>query len=198
MKKSKYLQAIYNLIVQHGFNTMRMEEIAEKIGITKMTIYNNFDSKENLFRHIISYRSTKFLEFISSASKKHSNAIDELMGILKFQKDNPLPEMSTYYSTFLAANPRVYSLYKTKFRNALKKFVADNIRRGVDEGIYIKSIDPEHIANFTISTMDNMMYKWLKNEAEMDLNITHEHIILYHIRGIANPAGLRLLEHYKK
>ena len=175
-----------------------MEEIAEKIGITKMTIYNNFSNKETLYKAIISHRSNKFLDFICNAPRKHSNAIEELMGVLIFQQHNPLPEMPIYYVSFLKSNPRVFNLYKAKFRRMLKIFVANNIVRGINEGIYISTIDSEQIANFTISTMDNMMDKWLKGDAQMNLNKTHEHIIHYHIRGVANSAGIKLMEHYLK
>lgn len=198
MKRNKYIQEIYELTTKYGFSSMRMEEIAEKIGITKMTIYNNFSNKENLYKAIISHRSNKFLEFISNASHKHNNAIEELMGVLIFQRQNPLPDMPIYYVSFLKSNPRVFNLYKAKFRRMLKIFVANNIARGVKEGIYIPTIDSEQIAYFTISTMDNMMDKWLKGDAKMNLNITHEHIIHYHIRGIANFSGLKLMERYLK
>ncbi len=33
-----------------------MEEIAEKIGVTKMTLYNNFKDKEALLEEILSFR----------------------------------------------------------------------------------------------------------------------------------------------
>ena len=198
MKRDKYLQEIYELTTQYGFSSMRMEEIAEKIGITKMTIYNNFSNKETLYKAIISHRSSKFLEFISNATHKHDNAVEELIGVLEFQQHNPLPEMPIYYVSFLKSNPRVFNLYKAKFRRMLKIFVANNITRGIKEGIYLSSVNPEQIANFTISTMDNMMDKWLKGDAKMNLNITHEHIIHYHLRGIVNPAGQKLMEHYLK
>lgn len=198
MKKDKYLDAIYKLIMQHGFNTLRMEEIAEKIGITKMTIYNNFVNKETLFKAIVSYRSNKFLDFLNAVGADQKNAVDELMAILVFQRENPFPEIPTYYESFLKANPRVFELYKAKFRRKLKLFVVNNINRGVVEGIYLQDVNAEDIANFSISTMDNMMDRWLKGAAKMNLNTTHEHIIFYHIRGIANADGLKLLEEYNK
>lgn len=194
MAEKKYLKEIYGLILEYGFNSLRMEEIAEKIGITKMTIYNNFKSKENLYMCIVSYRSNKFLEFIEKVAPRYNSAIDELLAILVFQRENPFPEVPTYYTSFLNANPRVFGLYKAKFRRTLKLFVANNIRRGIAEGIYLQDIDAEHIANFTISTMDNMMDKWLSGGAKMNLNTMHEHIIQYHIRGVANSLGLKLLE----
>lgn len=198
MGEKKYLKEIYELILKYGFNSLKMEEIAEKIGVTKMTIYNNFKSKENLYIYIVSYRSNKFLEFIEKIAPKYNNAIDELLAILAFQRENPFPEIPTYYTSFLNANPRVFALYKAKFRRALKLFVANNIRRGIKEGIYLQNIDGDHIANFTISTMDNMMDKWLSGGAKMNLNTTHEHIIQYHIRGVANSMGLKLLEQNNK
>ncbi len=198
MKKEKYLDAIYNLIIEVGFDTLRMEEIAEKIGITKMTLYNNFTNKQVLYKAIVSYRSTKFLEFIDSVSVNQHNAIDELMAVLEFQHKNPFPELPTFYLSFLRANPRVFNLYKARFRRILKIFIVNNINRGIKEGVYLSTIDAENIATFSINTMENMMDKWLNSDMKMDLNSVHDNIITYHIRGIANAEGLRILEKYSK
>ena len=198
MKKEKYLEAIYNLIIKHGFSSMKMEEIAENVGITKMTIYNNFLNKETLFKMLISYRSSKFIEFLENSNNEHKNAIVELLAILEFQKQYPFPEMPIFYSSFLRTNPRVFNLYKAKFRRTLKINIANNITRGIQEGIYLESTNAENIAHFSICTMENMMDKWVVSGSKMNLNTTHEHIIYYHIRGIANPTGFRLLDQYIK
>ncbi len=193
-KREKYLDAIYKLILDNGISNLLMEDIAKQVGVTKMTLYNNFSTKNELIKAIISYRSKKFLEYISSQQNHTENAIDELMNVLKFQQQNPLPELPTFYKSFLQKNPRAFSLYLARFRRILKIFIVNNIKKGVEQGIYRQGIDADSIAQFSINTMDSMINRWLKSDITLDLNTTHEHIIIYHIRGIASPKGHEYLE----
>lgn len=197
-KKQVYLEAIYRVYLVKGFKDLKIEDVAEDIGITKMTLYNNFDSKNEIIKSVLSYRSNKYLKFIDNMDNSKNNAIDDLMSVLAFQDEFPLPEIPTFYLSFLKAYPRVYRLYKAKLRRILKLFIINNIKKGIEEGIYISDINSDNIANFAINTMDNMIDKWLNGEVNLDLKTTHEHIITYHIRGIANQKGLKILENYKK
>lgn len=197
-KRRVYLEAIYRICLVKGFKDLKIDDIAEEIGITKMTLYNNFDNKDEIIKSVLSYRSNKYIEFIGSMDQSKNNAIDDLMAVLAFQDEFPLPEIPTFYLSFLKAYPRVYRLYKAKLRRILKLFIINNIKKGVEEGIYLSDINSDNIANFAINTMDNMIDKWLNKEVHLDLKTTHEHIITYHIRGIANQRGLKILETYKK
>lgn len=195
-KSKKYLENIYQLSLEYGFNEFTMEEIAERIGITKMTLYNNFKDKETLKRYILSYRSEKYADYLNSLEDSRMNAIEELFSILDFQEKYPLPEIPVFYVSFLKANPRVFGLYKAKLRRILKKFIVNNIKKGMSEGIYLEGIDSDSIAVFMINTMENMMEKWLNNNIHLNLKKVHEDIICYHVRGIANAKGLKILENH--
>lgn len=52
--KDRYVSQVYVLFRQKGLK-MTMEEIADDLKLTKKTLYNNFNSKEELMRTVMQY-----------------------------------------------------------------------------------------------------------------------------------------------
>ena len=53
LKKEQIIQSARELFHQFGFKKVSMDEIAQKAGVTKKTIYMYFDSKEDLLKYFI-------------------------------------------------------------------------------------------------------------------------------------------------
>ena len=51
--REKLLDAAVEIFSEKGYHKTKMEEIADKAGVAKGTIYYNFDSKANLFAQLL-------------------------------------------------------------------------------------------------------------------------------------------------
>lgn len=54
----KLLDAAATAFVQHGFQRTQMDDIAERLGVSKGTVYRSVDSKETLFAAVIAWGDT--------------------------------------------------------------------------------------------------------------------------------------------
>jgi len=61
MNKDKYLSAIIPLLKEEGLG-MSMEAVAQKIGVTKKTLYNRFSSKNQMIEDCLQLISCQFHE----------------------------------------------------------------------------------------------------------------------------------------
>ena len=52
--KDKYIRQIFNLYIEKGLY-LNMEEIADDLHITKKTLYNNFESKEEMISTVVEH-----------------------------------------------------------------------------------------------------------------------------------------------
>lgn len=193
-KKSRYLKQIYAIFTEYGVKSFTLDEIASKIGITKMTLYNNFKSKDTLMNDIISYRENAFSEYINSLGAGDSSAIDMLIKVLMFQKDTPHPNSMIFYQSLRQSYPDLYTRYMDNFKMTLKNYIEENLRRGIDEGIYITTLNPEAISGYILAAMDGMMSGGVSGASELDLNRVHHDMIIYHLRGIVNEKGAQQLK----
>ncbi len=55
---AKLLEAAAAAFVEHGFQRTQMDDIAERLGVSKGTVYRSVDSKESLFAAVIAWGDT--------------------------------------------------------------------------------------------------------------------------------------------
>lgn len=198
-KREKYIEKIHSLFIECGVADLTMDEIAKRIGVTKMTLYNNFDDKDNLINEVILYRKSSYATYMRGFVSDNLNAIEMLIGVLEFQKNNPLPSSHIFYKSLLENYPRQFKQLQMVIRKNMEMFIRANIEQGVKEGIYRSNFDPDQIISYIMATMNSMLNHWVleTKKGEINLNLTHQQFINYHIRGIANDRGIKILEKYQ-
>ncbi len=198
MKRSKrdiYIEEIHALLEKRGVESLKMEDIAEKIGVTKMTLYNNFRDKEALLEEILSFRCRRYFSFMSRIEGDDLNAVQMLIKVLEFQSSHPMPDSALLYRTFKKCYPEIFARHIVQLKETMASFIKDNITQGVREGIYRDDFDPDDIITYIMGTMNDMFTGWVGGDKDaLDLNMTHRQFINYHIRGVANERGLKILE----
>ena len=84
--KQQMVDAAIELIAKNGFSKFRFEELAEKIGYNRATLYRYFDSKEDLMTEVMMSLMHEITNDIieKTASKKvtRKNFTDELYNII--------------------------------------------------------------------------------------------------------------------
>ena len=201
-KKDVYLKKIYALFEEYGVEGLTMEDIADRIGVSKMTLYNNFKDKETLIREILSYRQKGYIAYMEKLKGKKYNAIQMIIHVLQFQATNPLPSFGIFYRTFRKVYPKLYEMQQKHSRDVMISFIRDNMKQGIEEGIYRNDFNPGAIIVYITAIMGTVLNNKTDKALEIDLNRTHMEFINYHIRGIANEKGVKILEkeflNYKK
>jgi len=73
-KEHNIIEAAIKVMAQNGFQRSKMEDIAKEAGITKVTLYSYFDSKDALYYAVI-YRAFQALsdEFYDAVDKNKTN-----------------------------------------------------------------------------------------------------------------------------
>jgi AcrR family transcriptional regulator len=77
-KKASFVDAAEKLFLQKGFENTSIEEVAKEAGLTKRTLYQYFNSKEDLF-YAVALRGAKQLTFAyEEAMSKGHNALEKI------------------------------------------------------------------------------------------------------------------------
>ena len=197
-EKEKVLHAAESMYMRYGIKSISMDDIARELGISKKTLYQHVENKEDLIGQILKMRIARETAMIQSAIKNADNALEEILTIarsitleLRTMSPKVLFDLQKYYRNIFAAVESFHSdfIYQT---------IKNNIMRGVREGIYRDNLNEEIIAKLYVGK--NLM---LVDEGSFPLDTYHrdelfqEHMY-YHIHGIASPEGIKLLENYVK
>lgn len=88
-KVIRIIRAAENIFEKFGFRNAKMEDIAEEAGITKVTLYSYFQSKENLYMAVTYTGFQKLLDnyYISITKHKSSSGLASSIAILETSMD---------------------------------------------------------------------------------------------------------------
>jgi AcrR family transcriptional regulator len=78
LKRGRLMEQAERLFLEKGYKAVTMEEIASAAGISKMTIYNQYHSKENLFTEICLDMVRRFNENVEKLVWQQTNTFDRL------------------------------------------------------------------------------------------------------------------------
>ena len=92
VKKNNIIKIAANLFSEKSFHDVTMDEIAEKVGVAKGTIYLYFSSKDNLYLEILEHTFGSIEALLEKEVNKASSAPEKLKKVLaiiiKFYREN--------------------------------------------------------------------------------------------------------------
>jgi AcrR family transcriptional regulator len=193
--KDKILQTASQLFLNLGVKSVTMDDIAERMAISKKTIYGFYKSKTQLVKATSSFLFEQIKQRIDGICSEESeiSPIESLFEINDFMnmmlKEDHAPEfqLQKYY-------PKIFESLKKKKFDLITEGITENLVRGITQGLYRNDIDIPTIARLYYANSIA-----IKNPDIFPLDtyriseLMHIYLI-YHIRAIATPKGLTELE----
>ena len=152
MTSDIYLRRAWEILIKEGIEQINMDLLAEKIGTTKRTIYNHFESREDFFQCLIDYQidalkdSTLPLFSISDINSK-----DILKQWLVYNIDFNKILKSKLLSSLHQYDILTYNYFTASLRQYYTEFLALLIPRGRRENLFIDGFNTDSFANFVFS-----------------------------------------------
>lgn len=141
-KKENIRRAALQLFIEHGMRKVSIGEIAEKAGVSQVTIYNYFGSKDDLARYVIEhYMEEQLAEFV--AINGSSQPFIEKLEWMFFKKAAAFDKMSVeFLDTFISNDPETAAMIKQYEEKAVPLF-AGFIEQGMEQGYFNKGLSME-------------------------------------------------------
>ncbi|ARM92395.1 TetR family transcriptional regulator protein (plasmid) [Rhizobium sp. CIAT894] len=95
LRPLQILDAAFEEFVRNGFAGARVDDIADRVGVTKGTVYVYFETKEKLFEAMIRHFSVPFEELLAITAGLRGSATDRLMSILGLLYDQIAEDRTT-------------------------------------------------------------------------------------------------------
>ena len=193
--KEKYIAQVYDIFVAKGLG-LSMDEIAIGLGLTKKTLYNNFESKEDLIRTVVKYFYKGLEKKIEESIDNTSNAIEALFvtsRVIEEEVDGVGLSLIREMSTYRAHEHVLDHVNRMSF---YAKLIKVNLLKGIAEGLYIEEIDIEYTTLFYTCAIERF-YKW-EGSYEFLESSSHFHaqLLKRHLFSITNTKGREVLEQY--
>jgi len=191
--RDEILHKATDLFLTLGFKSVTMDDLANEMGISKKTIYSHFKNKTQLVEDCtlsVFDAVSKGIDFICSLGK---NPIEELYEIKKFamkhlkdEKASPQYQLQKYY-------PKIHATLKQKQFEMMQDCVVDNVRKGIELGIYRPTLDINFVARIYFSGVTSIKDHTLFPVEQFPITRLMDDYLEYHLRGIVTPEGRKIL-----
>jgi AcrR family transcriptional regulator len=192
----KIVSGSLELFMKYGIKPVTMDMIAQELGLSKRTIYENFADKDELVRCCVDKmdeeRNRSFTEILENSS----NVIEALFRIMRqtikvMSSVNPLfnKDIKKYF----------HEIHQSKFKsseNCRKQQAAELLEKGKREGLFRQDVDVKIIAEIYLAQIKSMNYEDVFPEELYSKKELVEHLLVNLLRGIATPKGMEMIEKY--
>ncbi|WP_024348249.1 TetR/AcrR family transcriptional regulator [Lacrimispora indolis] len=178
-KKKAIMQMALELFDQYGFNKVTMTEIADKAHVSKVSIYNFFESKDNLRRIIIKNMLNESIEKIKDLidkDEKFSDKIEEYIQIRTWYYG----KYSLQFFFEAIENDPELEVYLSEFNSTSKQLLLDFIEKGKHSGVFSQNVSNAAIEIYIDMIQTYLMHnKEIRNRIERNPELVREINMLF-------------------
>ncbi|WP_294744636.1 TetR/AcrR family transcriptional regulator [uncultured Prevotella sp.] len=188
--KTRILEAASDAFSQKGIKSVRMDDIAQSLNISKRTLYEIYENKEVLLYECLKTSKARAQEEMTFIAAQRANVMDIILDIYR-SKMSQLQKINPQFYSDLEKYPQLQSFLEEqhdKDRTKLKDF----LRRGIEEGYFKGDINVDIIAN-----VFDAINEYMKNHklyTEFPLEQLFNNMLFVTIRGICTQKGVAVID----
>ena len=192
--KHSITQKALTYFMQYGFKSFTMDDLANSLGISKKTLYEQFSSKNELVEATLDYalemsccQVDKFVLGEGSVIENVFRNQKEVQSLFDLNSTKPIWELKKYF-------PKTYERMETEFTKTDALFIDKVLERGWQEGLIRKDINVPFYKVFYSSVQRLRTFSDTFDEKEFPFWDTIYTLMEYFFRIIVNEKGLQELE----
>ncbi|MFT5913966.1 MAG: AcrR family transcriptional regulator [Bacteroidia bacterium] len=194
--REQILEKTAEMFERYGVRSVTMDDIANKIAISKKTIYQHFKDKKEIVKESVRFMMDKDHCKILFCQKEAKDEIHELVMISQMfreQVKNMNPSLLFDLKKYHSEGWNVYLEMKEKCYNASIK---ESLERGKKSGLFRKEIDADVIARVRMVQVESGFDPDIFPSNEYDITEVQMQLFHHFLYGIVTKEGLELFEKY--
>ncbi|MCD8298037.1 MAG: TetR/AcrR family transcriptional regulator [Prevotella sp.] len=187
--RQKILEAAIPLFKKNGVRAVKMDDIANVLGISKRTLYELYNDKEDLLVECIKFESDMRTKKITEYAETQENEMNIITYALKLRLDD-LTATNAQFFTDLHKYSKIVALVqenKEKQRENTSKF----IKRCIEHGYFRDDLNYDIVDCMSDAAMDYVMQNKIYQKYSWK-EIIYTFMVL-HMRGCCTEEGYKFL-----
>jgi AcrR family transcriptional regulator len=189
---TRILEAAEQLFMRYGIRSISMDEVARHLAMSKKTLYQYFENKDELVVQMAKRHSesdcTKWeamrIEALAKSALEETIMVGNMMR-KKMAEMNPviIYEMKRYH-------PRAWQVFEEHRETLMAESITSNILRGQQEGYYQANINPKIMARARMASVTSAFDQEIFPTDSFDLAEVQEQLLEHYVRGLLTQKGL--------
>jgi len=192
--RREFLDKASKLFMSIGIKSVTMDDLAKRLGISKKTIYQFVDNKEELLDIVIKDFIEVEKQAVNKIKNTSENAIHEMQSLAKHSLDilrsisnSTMFDLNKYY-------PVQWKLVEEFHKNFFLSIIRENIEWGQKDGLFKKDLHAEIIAKLYIESSFHIVDEDIFPSKQYSRESLFKEFYNYHISGIITEKGKSILK----
>ncbi len=193
-QRENILDHAMNMFVKQGVKAVRMDDIAKELSVSKRTLYELFEDKEELLFQCIA----RFAELENSRQQDSIKNIDNKLEVMIFA----LRDMITHAPVASRLRRNLERFYPTVYRrlnNTLTARKSENlqcwIKECIEDGYLTKTADSPFVLKILVDSCQGIIHSEAFDAIESQKMISYiTYAIVIFIRGLCTARGIEILD----
>lgn len=192
----KILSSCSEMFLTLGFKSVTMDDIAQKLAISKKTLYAHFPNKQALVRECVFYFFDYVTAEISRISENATNPIAELYDIklcmmqkIKNEKISPQFQLKKFY-------PEIFNELQEKQLTFMVQQMSNSLEKGVSLGLFRANLNIPFTARLYFNGMMGIKDQHLFPANMFQHSQLMTDYLEYHVRAICTETGMELFNSF--
>ena len=134
LSKDRIIAESTDLFVRYGVKSVRMDDIASRLGVSKRTIYELFGDRESLIRTCVEYFYNRQERRYEARMASARNVIEEFMLLLEDWENSVTVNMN-FMSDLERFYPEIYRRISSERHRQGAERLKQKLRQGVADGL---------------------------------------------------------------
>lgn len=194
--KQRIIKESRCLFSRFGIKCISMDDISQKLGISKKTLYQEVTDKNELVNEVVADILNSERVELEEMFKSSEGAIDEMIKITQhviqlLSSINPatLLDLQRHH-------PALYDKIKKYQYDFIYKVIRNNLEKGMTEGIYRDDLNADVVAKLYLTKAMTIADETVfPTDKYNKTTIFVEHVI-YHLKGVISEKGTKFLNQY--
>lgn len=190
--RDKIITTAMEAFAQKGIRHVKMDDVAKELGISKRTLYEIFDKKEDLLYEGVKFYLGDRRTQMEVKAQECKNVMEIILQAYKLKVEEFRQTNPCFY-TDLVKYPKV-ARYLAQQNQQMLTNMTKFIERGIEEGYFRKEVNPELAARLFDALGKYVMEQQLYCLYTIEDIFTN--LVFVTIRGICTEKGIEVIKQW--
>jgi AcrR family transcriptional regulator len=196
--KEQIAEAAEKLFMSYGIRSVTMDDIAKQLGISKKTIYQHYNDKDEVVCQTTWRILEREKELLEGIRKEAKNAVHELHLLTNYVRHHIVNINPSALFDIQKYHKEAWKIYLDFKDSVFIQNIEESIKRGIAEGYFRSNLNPKILAKLRIEQIHIGFDDQIFPKDQFDWTEVQLQLFENFFYGLLTPTGKQLFENYSE
>ena len=191
--KQHIVEGAQELFWTYGLRSVTMDDIANKLAMSKKTVYQYIQDKAELVFLCAEHQLENEFCNKNEVSQHAENAIVEVLKIMEYNRKFFLNFHPSLILDLQRSYPKAWKMFLRHKEEKIIKGIQENMERGIKEGLYRADIEPEVIARMRMAQVEAIFNPQVFSQKSHNIGEVQFQVFKHFLYGLVTLEGHKIL-----